>query len=111
MPVLTFHGTADITNPFAGNDDARWGYATETAVSRWARLNRCKRGPRTRSVTPTVSIWAFDRCAADATATLYRADGGGHDWPGSPTSGGTTDSAINATSLILNFFRTRSLTR
>ena len=103
--VLAFHGTTDEVNPYAGNDDPRWGYGVEQALTAWARLDRCKRGPSTRAVSPTESLISYRRCRAGATVGLYRAAGTGHTWPGNDQPEfGPTDMSISATEVMLRFF-------
>ncbi|WP_257210739.1 alpha/beta hydrolase family esterase [Actinomyces ruminis] len=52
VSVLTFHGTDDAVNPYDGNDDARWGYGVEAAVSAWAQLDAAPPNrPPSRSAT------------------------------------------------------------
>jgi polyhydroxybutyrate depolymerase len=110
VPVRTFHGLADTTNPYSGNDDPRWGYGVEEALARWARLDRCKRGPNTTTATPTVSLLLYSKCRDGATVGLYREQLAGHTWPGSAgPPDGTTDESIDATALIWKFFRRHSL--
>ena len=106
VSVQSFHGTDDTTNPFLGNDDARWGYSVEAALARWADIDRCKRGPTTGSVTPTVSLITYARCESRTTVELYLEQGGGHTWPGSNAPPIGSD---NASALILRFFKKHSL--
>ena len=106
VSVQTFHGTDDATNPFPGSDDARWGYSVEAALARWADIDRCKRGPTTGSVTPTVSLITYSRCESRTTVELYLEQGGGHTWPGSNAPPIGSD---NASALILRFFKKHSL--
>jgi polyhydroxybutyrate depolymerase len=104
-PVLTFHGTADQTNPFAGNNDPRWGYSTDAALARWAHLDHCAAGPQTTTVTQLTARIRFSRCRSGTTVTLYRTTGGAHSWPGSTdTTPGATDPGIDANRLMISFF-------
>lgn len=127
-PVIMFSGTADPFMPYAGGkprDTALMrrirGEATDTMLSAqdtiafWARLNGC--GSVQTAALPdssddgtTVTRIAYD-CGA---ATLYRIDGGGHTWPGSsariaPRLTGPTSMDIDATSLMVQFFRAQGL--
>jgi polyhydroxybutyrate depolymerase len=108
VAVQTFHGTADGTNPYLGNDDARWGYSVDAALARWGKLDRCKR-KRTSQATPTVTRIAYDRCAGGATVTLNREEGAGHTWPGSSFPNGPIDTSLNATQMIVKFAKANSL--
>lgn len=102
VSVLAFHGTADSTNPYPGNDDPRWGYGVEQALAAWARKDRCRRGPATRAIAPTADLLTYGSCRDEATVGLYRLEGGGHIWPGDPVTAG--DAPIDASALILDFF-------
>lgn len=105
VSVLAFHGTTDEVNPYAGNDDPRWGYGVEQALGAWARYDRCKRGPSTKAMTATESLISYSRCRDGATVGLYRATGTGHTWPGNDQPEfGPTDMSISATEVMLRFF-------
>jgi polyhydroxybutyrate depolymerase len=103
VPVLTFHGTADTVNPYAGNDEPRWGYSVKSALGRWAKLNRCRLGPTTKLFAPRVSIIKYRKCQGGGDVQLYEIDGGGHSWPG--------DGTIDATGAMLEFFSEHPLPR
>jgi polyhydroxybutyrate depolymerase len=103
VPVLAFHGTADDVNPYAGNDVPRWGYSVETALARWAGLNRCTRGPWTSQIIASVQLISYSKCRRGAGVGLYRQEGGGHIWP----SGNSTE--VIASSLIWRFFAKHEL--
>ena len=109
VPVMTFHGTADATNPYGGNDDDRWGYSVPQALKRWSRINRCETGPTTRPTTPTVDLIAYGRCMNNASVQLFRVNGGGHTWPGSTQP--TANQSISATDRMLAFFKRHPLIR
>lgn len=104
VPILAFHGTADTTNPYAGSDDARWGYSVMAALRRWAALDHCTPPPTTTQVTQTEALISYTHCSGGASVSLYRSAGTGHSWPGGPPSSVPTDTTIHATSLIWRFF-------
>jgi polyhydroxybutyrate depolymerase len=80
MPILAFHGTADMTNPYAGGGEAYWGASVESAFDGWGQHNGC--GPRReRSITPRVVELAYGGGGC-ADVVLYRIEGFGHSWPG-----------------------------
>jgi polyhydroxybutyrate depolymerase len=109
VPVQAFHGTADTTNPFFGNDDPRWGYSVDSAVTRWGKLDGCKR-KRTSQTTSSVTRILYDKCAEGATVSLYREEGAGHTWPGSTfPANGVIDTSINATQMIVKLAKESSL--
>jgi polyhydroxybutyrate depolymerase len=107
VAVITFHGTDDFVNPYLGNADPRWGYTVELAASTWAELNDCRRGPREKQVSPSVTRLSWSRCDGRTDVVLYRVAGGGHTWPGtdvdlSPL--GVTTQEIDASELLWEFF-------
>ena len=107
VPVITFHGTDDLVNPLAGNDDRRWGYAVSLAVQTWARLNDCQTGPTSQRVSEHVALFTYGKCKDRADVVYYRVSGGGHTWPGSSVEIpplGTTTQEIDATELMWQFF-------
>lgn len=108
VPILTFHGTADKTNPYAGSDDARWGYSVLVALSRWAALDHCARPPTKTQVTRSATLIRYAHCSGGATVGLYRSAGAGHTWPGGPPGSVPTDTTIHATNLMWRFFSVHS---
>jgi polyhydroxybutyrate depolymerase len=105
VPVITFHGDADTTNPYQGRPtDLRWGYSTPVAVQSWAQLNHCATGPAVTQVSPHVSRLTYDNCAANAQVILYKVAGGTHSWPGSAADAGATKE-IDASTLMWQFFQ------
>ena len=107
LPVLAFHGTGDLTNPFAGGGAVYWGYSVERALVRWAELDGCTPPVKRRQVSPFVTRLRYGRCRDGAEVVLYVTDrpdgqGGGHIWPSAP---------LNASALILKFFRKHALTK
>ncbi len=111
VPLVTFHGTADTTNPYEGNDDPRWGYSVERALARWARIDRCRKGPKTEAATPTVDLIEYSDCRNKASVQLFRAEGAGHTWPGSTQAPGQTDQTMSATNRMISFFKKHPLIR
>jgi polyhydroxybutyrate depolymerase len=110
MPVITFQGTADPVNPYAGGGAPYWQYGAPAAQARWATINGCRQGPRTRRITRHVDQIAYSACRDNADVVLYRVEGGGHTWPGSaamiplvPALGPVTFE-IDADALMWDFF-------
>jgi len=136
VPAIAFHGTADPFVPYQGgvgsaamNLPAPSGTGTlgpligtpalvgispltapiPTEEARWAARNGCLSTPMTSTAAAGVTLVKY-RCPADATVELYREDGEGHVWPGSPfmtsitTVVGPTTFAINADHLLWAFF-------
>ncbi len=104
VPVITFHGDADTTNPYEGSDDPRWGYTVPLAAQTWARLNGCRSGPAEQQVSENVAKFSYTGCGADTEVTLYTITGGTHSWPGSDDETATQE--IDASQLIWEFFAT-----
>lgn len=106
VPTLAFHGTADQLTPYGGEvTDPNWRYGVERALGRWAKINRCQRGPRTKATTASVTLISYRDCEAHASVSLYREEAAGHTWPGSTFPPlGPIDQTIDATALMLRFF-------
>ena len=106
VPIVSFHGTADPTNPYDGSSDPRWGYGVVTALQRWAALDHCRGRASSTAVDSITTLIEYRHCTGAASVWLYRTTGAGHVWPGSPLTGSTqSDTSLDATSLIWRFFR------
>src|SRR4051812_13320339 len=66
VPVITFQGTADPVNPYLGGGASYWRYGVPVAQARWAEINHCHQGPRTRAITEHVDEVAYVACPHDA---------------------------------------------
>jgi polyhydroxybutyrate depolymerase len=127
VPIVTFHGTGDATNPFNGDSTSRWGYGIPAALKRWAQLDHCQGDPREQRLTAHVTLVRYAPCRDGAEIWLYRTDasaeqGGGHAWPGSVTPASLTrtlpadqlramvpGTEINASELMWQFFKMHPL--
>jgi len=116
VPVVTFHGTADRTDPYAGNGEAYWTYSVVDAATRWAVKDGCTGAPTTSRPAGSVTFTLYARCADGATVGLYTIAGEGHEWPGGPKLPravtrllGAQSDAINADDVMWQFFRLRVL--
>ncbi|MHA7179401.1 extracellular catalytic domain type 1 short-chain-length polyhydroxyalkanoate depolymerase [Arthrobacter sp. MDB2-24] len=83
VAVVSFHGTADATNPYEGNTDPRWGYSTQVAAQEWSELNDCRVGPVAKQYSPDVNQYTWSKCSKHADVVSYEVVNGGHSWPGS----------------------------
>ncbi|MHA7284103.1 extracellular catalytic domain type 1 short-chain-length polyhydroxyalkanoate depolymerase [Arthrobacter sp. TMS2-4] len=107
LPVMTFSGTADPTNPFEDGGSAYWRYGALDASDRWAELNHCKKSA-TEEVTSTVSLVGYTACRSHAEVFHYVVEGGGHTWPGGDPAefngSGPVTQDIQASELMWDFF-------
>ncbi|WP_229829975.1 extracellular catalytic domain type 1 short-chain-length polyhydroxyalkanoate depolymerase [Actinoplanes ianthinogenes] len=111
MPVLTFHGRQDYTNPYPGGGSPYWQYSVAAAQQRWAQLNRCHGEARTVEVSTNVTLTSYRHCARGAEVGLFTVANGGHTWPGTPidNGNGTVTQEISANDLMWQFFRRHQL--
>jgi polyhydroxybutyrate depolymerase len=141
VPVIAFHGTADPFVPYKGgigpaakklpapNGKGTIGSNLSKVASqgiqqndlpvpveeaRWAARNGCSKSPKTSTVTSDVTLIAY-RCPGNASVELYRENGDGHIWAGSPFMSsiasvvGKTTFTISADDLIWKFFESHPL--
>ncbi|KQM60039.1 MULTISPECIES: alpha/beta hydrolase family esterase [unclassified Sphingomonas] len=80
MPVITFAGDADTTNPIQGGGTKYWSYTMHAAEQRWAALNGCTAAPTTRWVAPKVYEERYTACRGGADVAGRITVGGGHSW-------------------------------
>jgi polyhydroxybutyrate depolymerase len=115
VPVIAFHGTADLIDPFDGHGYPYWTYSVPTAARRWARHDHCASKPK---VTPgsRYRLTKYASCAGGAVVELYAISGEGHEWPGGPPMPaaitdalGPQSDALNANSLMWAFFKAHPL--
>lgn len=141
VPVIAFHGTADPFVPYEGgigpaakNLPATDGQGTigsnlaatsnqgieqndlpvPVEAARWAARNGCSKTPKVSQATKDVTLIAY-QCPRDAAVVLYRENGAGHIWAGSPvmpeiaSTVGKTTFSISATQLMWKFFQSHPL--
>ena len=119
VPMIAFHGTADLVPYQGGPSPDPFNPLTFPAVrdwtANWARRNRCGPHPVESSVAPDVNRLEYTNCADDAAVVLFTIQGGGHQWPGGkplPTwIFGPASNSIDATSQMWAFFREHQLWR
>jgi polyhydroxybutyrate depolymerase len=111
VPIISFHGTADPVDPYAGHGSAYWVYSVPQAAADWGRQDGCTGSAATSKPDPTVTLTRYSGCHDGATVELYTISGAGHEWPGGPplparlTSVlGPQSTAINADATIWSFF-------
>lgn len=113
VPLINFHGTADLV-PYAGGPSPDpFNPLTFPSVrawtAQWARRNACAPQPVESAVTSDVSLREYQHCANNASVALYSIQGGGHAWPGGKALPrwffGRTTRTIDATRLMWAFFQ------
>ncbi|UOM35545.1 PHB depolymerase family esterase [Acuticoccus sp. I52.16.1] len=131
VPFLFFNGTQDNIMPYNGGPIPRSRLlrggggnvlSTNDTFSLWAGLAGCS-GQRTVALEDnaddgtSVTRVIAKACQNEMRVELYRVDGGGHTWPGSSYKTGRlsrrlfgiTSEDIDATRLIVGFFRSYGL--
>ncbi len=118
VPMISFHGTADLFTPYHGGSSwvaPRPFPNVVTWTANWARRNRCDPNPIDSAVAADVTRRSYTGCADDAAVVLYTINGGGHTWPGGKPLpewfAGSTTRSIDASSLMWAFFREHPLRR
>jgi polyhydroxybutyrate depolymerase len=112
VPMIAFHGTADLVPYHGGLSPDPFNPLTfpdvRTWTADWARRNRCKSDPLEAPVTARVRRLAYGNCAESADVVLYTIEGGGHTWPGGEDLPewllGPTTHEVNATRLMWEFY-------
>jgi polyhydroxybutyrate depolymerase len=114
VPILMIHGTED--GEFLW--DGRRGpivssLPVDSMVAHWARTDGCDALPAMEDLADlaadgtTVSRHTYTGCSGGAEVVLYRVEGGGHTWPGSPFDFspvlGITSRDIVASEVIADF--------
>jgi len=115
VPVLSFHGTADAVDPFAGGGLGYWTYSVPTAAARWAAHDGCAAKPVSMT-NPGYAVTTYTGCKQGSAVELYAISGEGHEWPGGPAMAkritrllGPQSSAVDADALIWRFFAAHRL--
>jgi polyhydroxybutyrate depolymerase len=125
-PILMMNGTDDRLMKWGGGEIpsamgvGRGGevISTQQTVDFWVANNRCRASPRDEQLPDKaddgtrVIRHAYTDCAG-GEVVLYEVRGGGHSWPGGPARGGliasrligNTSQDINASEVIVEFFR------
>jgi polyhydroxybutyrate depolymerase len=103
VPVLTFHGLADMQNTYDGNAAGRGGEWLESvpdALAGWAAHNGCNERVIFEDPPGPLSTLRYDGCDEGAEVRLVRIDGLGHAW---------ARDEIDATAVMWAFFAQHSL--
>jgi polyhydroxybutyrate depolymerase len=110
VPVISFHGSKDPVDPFAGHGQKYWTYSVRTAAKDWSSQDSCT-SVKTSTPSKDLQLTVYGGCANGALVELYEVNGEGHEWPGGPTLPaaitsvlGPQSSAISANTVIWSFF-------
>ena len=116
VPIISFHGTSDPVDPFAGHGQPYWTYSVTTAESNWAKHDGCAAAPAVSHPAGTVTLTAYGHCSGGSAVELYAISGEGHEWPGGPLLPkrytavlGPQSTAVDADTLIWSFFAAHPL--
>lgn len=124
VPLMMFNGTADTFVPWKGGEVRHnrlmgaGGHviSTQATFDFWRQADGCTGAgdstamPDVANDGTTVTRHRYDACANGTALVLYEIKGGGHAWPGAPGRSrfhitGTTTHDIDATPLIVEFFK------
>lgn len=112
-PVMEIHGTADFTIPY---DGFLIFMPVEAVLDYWIEFNNCDSVPEiieVPDISPgdgcTATHYIYSGGANNTRVELFKINGGGHTWPGSPIIIGVTNQDINASLEIWRFFLRYSL--
>jgi polyhydroxybutyrate depolymerase len=130
VPILLMNGTQDVlmrwnggeipSNPARGIGIGGRVISTPETVQFWSNVNGCTGVPQD-SIFPdspddgtTVVRHLYRRCKPRSEVEFYEIRGGGHNWPGSPLAprtirGGRSSRDVNASDVIVSFFRRHGL--
>ena len=116
VPVVTFHGTADPVDPYAGHGQAYWTYSVPQAAMDWAEQDGCSSTAVTSQPATGVTLTQYGSCRSGASIELYTIAGEGHDWPGGPVLPpsitkllGPQSQAVSANDRMWAFFATHPM--
>jgi polyhydroxybutyrate depolymerase len=109
VPILSFHGTKDKINPYAGSGTQRWNESVPEAARAWALANGITDAPTEVAVSPTLTRTTYGAPGQLGEVTLWTSRGAGHSWPGGHLGVmlslylGRTSKEIDATTSIWEF--------
>jgi polyhydroxybutyrate depolymerase len=115
VPVISFHGSADPVDPFAGHGQKYWTYSVTTAAKDWSSQDHCTSVAHSQPVAG-VKLTTYAGCSDSAQVELYEIIGEGHEWPGGPTLPSTLtnilgpqSNLVSANTLMWAFFQAHPL--
>ncbi|MFD3923963.1 alpha/beta hydrolase family esterase [Streptomyces sp. NPDC058595] len=106
VPVIDFHGTGDVTIPYAGDPDRGLPSIPDWTAG-WADRNDCRSRPKTSTIEPDITITRHSGCDRGAEVRHVAITDGGHTWPGadSYSGGGYATETIEAHEVMWKFLR------
>lgn len=84
VPVIAFHGTADLVCPYNGGYSKLAGGTLPRILdfmAHWSRRNQCGPNPVESAVSADVTRLQYTNCADDADVELYTIQGEGQSGP------------------------------
>lgn len=116
VPIISFHGSVDEVDPFAGHGQKYWTYSVSTAAKDWAVQDHCATKATTSTPYSKVTLTTYGTCAESASVELYEIEDEGHEWPGGPTLPtsitsylGPQSNVVSANALMWSFFEAHHL--
>lgn len=106
IPMIHFHGTADETIAYIGN---QYGIDVDSLLNYWVSVNNCNQTPVITELPDiasdglTVEHFLFDNGTSGSNVEHYKVIGGTHTWIYRPVND------IDYTALIWNFLSKQSL--
>ncbi len=108
IPVIHFHGTADLVVPYPGN--ATGFPPVEASLQGWADRNGCDPESSVTLEMNDATCQSWDGCDDDATVMLCALAGAGHCWPGQAfCPSGISSLTLRANALMLDLFEQHAL--
>jgi len=118
VPILLVHGTGDPYEKWDGNP-LKEMISVDEVLNFWKNKNKCSgkyketvfphKNPAEESLT-TAQLYVNDTCKNNSEVSILKIEGGGHTWPGSPTSVrietflGKTNYDVEGNDIIWDFF-------
>ncbi len=108
MPIMQIHGTADATVNYNGD---QYFLSVDSVLNYWLAHNNCNPVPTISSVPDintadgcTAELYSYTGGDLGAEVLHYKITNGGHTWPGSSVTIGTTNQDFDASVEIWKFF-------
>lgn len=112
--ILQFHGTDDTTVPYNGMEDLNIGI--DSLFNYWSTLNQCGTNIDTVDIEDTnqndgstAQKISLTNCSNNTEVILYKIDKGAHTWPGAFLTLGVTNQDVEASEVIWDFFKDKTL--